>query len=266
MHNIELQLTRLATALESIAKSLNTNFIPYGAPTSTVPVSTPSNFITHSPMTPEEELFILTSNIYLDETRRKSAENMKRKSARKVSQELITMQINFLSKHLQIYTIAEHQNGVIVISKDGIPKALVRFYTDLGFHRGIHWTSDITDIVSMANSLNIPTSNIFLIVLSNANGLDNQHVCSTLNTNISNKDILDPVNLNILKNYCNLYANSFSSLLPSTSNQIFFLASNLHPNGIAEEIFNNAGAIIDLTTSSWVSLPLSNIFSVITTL
>jgi hypothetical protein len=270
MGKIEHQLDRIATALELIAKSISSTqtVLPVETLKSSVEGlltdSTKSlNFFTHSPLTPEEDLFINTTNIYLDETLRKHAENLKRKSAIKVSQNLIPMQMSFLNSHLPGFSIEVHSGAVLVLSKDDTPKALVRIYTDLGFHRANHWRRDITDITNIASKLNIPKENIFLIVISTLNGLDNNHVCSTLGFNISNKDILDPTNQNILQDYCRLYIKSFSNILPNPEDQIHFLCGFLHPNVVAEDIYSNKNLPIDLKNFQWLSQPLLNIFSYI---
>ncbi|HFJ9404241.1 TPA: hypothetical protein ACGW3F_003348 [Bacillus paranthracis] len=145
-------------------------------------------------MLPEEELFINTTNIYLDETKRKFDEGLQRKSAVKVSQNLIPMQISFLERHLTGFTVHEHSNAVLVIKRERTPKSLIRFYTDLGFHRADHLKKDMSSIVRIATELNIPHKHIYLIVISNLNGFDINHVCSLLDIKISNKELLAPSN------------------------------------------------------------------------
>ena len=269
MDKIVYQLDRIATALETIARKLpqsSLEFTPEPVNQDIQLSSTSPNFLSNSPMLPEEELFIRTTNIYLDETIRKHKENLKRKSAIRVSQNLISMQISFLDSNLPEFDIDEYSSAVLVISKNKTPKALVRIYTDLGFHRGNSWRRDMTEITKIASNLNIPVENIFLIAITNWNGLDNSHVCSTLGFNISNKDILDIKNQNILKDYCKLYINSFSDIFPNPENQIHFLTGELHPNVVAENINKDKNIIIDLKNYQWLSTPLANIFSYINTL
>lgn len=256
---------RIAFALECIAKHVDPNFIPLQQSTfNTTSIIPYENFITNSPITLEEELMIETSKVYLDETKRKAIENLQRKSTRKISDNLILMQLNFLSKYLlPNYTVSRGNNGSIIISKQNVPVALIRFYTDLGFHRGVHWSNDISNMVTISNNLNIPNDNIFLVVLSNLNGLDKQHMSSTIGNSISTKDILNPTNINLLKKYCKLYINSFNNLLPNPQDQIFFLASDLHPNVIADNIFDDSNTIIDLANYVWLSTPLNKILNLI---
>ena len=265
MNNPKSELTRIADALETIASILQ-NFKPtehLPTPLKEDAIIIENNFICHTPWILEEELFIKTIMIYLQETIRKDVESLKRKSGVKVSKELVTMQISFIKKHLRGYDVYEHEGGVLVISKEDVPKALLRFYTDLGFHRGTWWANDIQELTSYANTLNISPENIFIIVLSNINGLDNTHVCATLNQNISNKELIDPANLQVLKKYCTLYIDNFKNLLPHVQNQIYFLAGDLHPNVVAQELYDNSDITIDLTTYPWISTPLSTIFSTI---
>ncbi|GGC97748.1 hypothetical protein GCM10007216_30660 [Thalassobacillus devorans] len=265
MKNLEYHLDRIATALESISQNLNlslqadsssgheNNFL------STID----TNFITHSPVLPEEELFINTTKIYLDETKRKFDEGLQRKSAVKVSQNLIPMQINFLEKHLPNMTAYEHSNAVFVLNQDQMPKALIRVYTDLGFHRADHWKKDISNITNIATELSISHENIFLIVISNLNGLDNNSVCALLDTKISNKEILDPVNIDKLKEYNNLYIQTFRDILPNPKKQIYFLTGRLHPNVVAEDLFSNNNLIFNLKKYMWISTPLRDIFNTV---
>jgi hypothetical protein len=264
MGKIEYHLDRIATALELIAKRMETA-IPEETNlelNGNFDIPDESNFITHSPQLPDEELFIKTTNIYLDETKRKNEEGLQRKSAIKLSQNLIPMQLSFLKNHLPpSFTANENSNAVLVVNHDETPKALIRFYTDLGFHRADHWRKDILNICKTATKLTVSHDNIFLIVMSNLNGLDNNHVCSTLGTKISNKDLLDPSNLDILKEYNNLYIQSFSDILPCPSNQIYFLTGALHPNVVATNLFSNPNIEIDLEKHPWLSTPLSDIFN-----
>lgn len=269
MENLKSELSRIADALELIAKGLQMNK-GLSKVTPDVPItndmSIEGNITCHTPWTFEEELFFRTAKIYFQETVRKDAENLKRKSGVKVSRDLIPMQINFMKKYLQGYDVYEHEGGVLVISKDEIPKALLRVYTDLGFHRGNSWAEDIKKISAYANNLNVDLENIFVIVLSNNNGLDNSHVFNTLNQNISNKDILAPNNLQTLRRYCTSYVNDFKGILPNPHDQIFFLAGNLHPNVIAQDIYENPDVIVNLSSYPWISTPLSTIISIIRSL
>lgn len=256
MDKIEYQLDRIATVLEAIAKELNppTNVITPAVEESRAKSEMlDTNFITHSTKTLEEDLFIRTTNIYLDETQRKFDEGLQRKSAVKVSQNLIPMQISFLNKHLPDFTIVEHSSAVLVLSKNETPKALIRIYTDLGFHRANYWRKDMLQITKIASTLSIPKENIFLLVISNLNGLNSSHVSSTLGFKISNKDILDKANQSILRDYCERYIRSFADIFPAPEKQIYFLTGALHPNVVAEEIFANRSYVTDLKNYQWMS-------------
>lgn len=260
MEKIEYHLDRIATALEIIAKTKSS----HSDPTNTPDISPPAildNFSTNTPLLLEEELFIETTMVYLEETKRKHKENLKRKSAIVVSQNLISMQMKFLARHLNGVTINEHSSAILTISKNEKPKALVRIYTDLGFHRADHWRKDIAEIGKVASQLNIPKENIFIIVISNLNGLDNQHVRNTLGYAISNKDILDESNIDKLKEYCMLYIDSLSGLVPYPKEQIHFLTGALHPNIAANNIFMGKELPIKLKEYPWISKPLENIIS-----
>ncbi|UYZ22041.1 hypothetical protein [Mesobacillus jeotgali] len=263
MSRIEYHLDRIATALESISKNLSVSSQAEKKFENEMHSITNSeaNFITHSPMLPEEEFFINTTNIYLDETKRKFDEGLQRKSAVKVSQNLIPMQIGFLERYLSGFTVHEHSNAVLVIKREETPKALFRFYTDLGFHRADHWKKDISSILRIATELNIPHKQIYLIVTSNLNGLDNNHVCSLLDIKISNKEILDPSNQEKLEEYDKLYIQSFGDILPNPSNQIYFLTGALHPNVVAEDIFTNRNMPVNLKEYPWITTPLFSIFN-----
>lgn len=251
-----MQLERIANALELIVEKLDTK---ENGELYNFPQNIEANFYTSNPKTLEEELIIRTADIYLAETIRKTEMNLQRKSAVKVSQDLIQMQIAFLKNQLQGYNVVVHQKGLLAILSDTKPVALVRFYTDLGFHRGSNWKNDIENAINEAKSLNIETRNIFMIVLSNTNGLDNEHVNSLLHKDISNKEILEPEYLDDLKKYCILYIDSFKILLPEPRQQLFFLTSSLHPNKISNQIIENPESKIDLLGNNWISKPLKSI-------
>lgn len=78
----------------------------------------------------------------------------------------------------------------------------------------------MASIFRIATELNIPYKHIYLIVILNLNGLDNNHVCSLLNIKISNKELLAPYNQEKPEEYDTLYIQSFGDILPNPSNQL----------------------------------------------
>ncbi|WP_404331609.1 hypothetical protein [Mesobacillus maritimus] len=211
-----------------------------------------------SPSTSLEEAFFKEiTKVYFHEAIRVKENDLQRKSSVIVAEQLVNSQINFLLEHVSNCEISIHKGGVLAIKKDGKAKALLRIYTDLGYgYRGERWITErngIADILSEAMKLGIPDSKVYFLVISWANGIDNQHIRKMLNHNISNKDILKSENRYLLKEYLDKYFKVIGNYLPNPKEQIHLLSGgDMHPNVYARDILEGKD-ITNIKNYSWFS-------------
>ena len=200
-------------------------------------------------LTPSEELFFKIVNVYVEETKRKSNFNLKRKSGVLLAKNSNKVYIDFLSNRLPDgYIVSElEDNPTFLIIKDeqNKPKSVLRFITDLGYQRGAEFgKKELTEIKNIAKQLDISEDQIYVIVLSMINSLDEKDVKNRLkDPKITNRKLLD--NRTKMKKYVSSYIESFSSIIPSPADHVFVLAYNSHPNVIADELCDNQESIND---------------------
>lgn len=200
-------------------------------------------------MTSSEELFFKIVNVYVEETKRKSNLTLKRKSGVLLAKNSNKVYIEFLSNRLPVgYTVSELESNptfIVIRDKQNKPKSVLRFITDLGYQRGIEFgKKELVEIKKIAKKLNISEDQIYVIVLSMINSLDEKDVKDRLkDPMITNRQLLG--NRTQMKNYVFSYIESFSRIIPNPTEHIFVLSYNLHPNIIADELFDNHKSIYD---------------------
>ncbi|QED46387.1 hypothetical protein [Cytobacillus dafuensis] len=191
----------------------------------------------------ELEFFSNITQVYVEEERIKVEKNLKRKSAVRVSNELGIRMVNFFNRHLTNLTALTY-DGYILFKKEDENKALFRFQTDLGFNRGEAYYDAIKHGVELAKKLGVPISNLFFMIGSIHNSIDNSHVKKILGTTDipDNSILLSPSYHDLLVKYLNAYIESIPYLV-NPHKQIFLLTSSVHPNVLAWEIFNKNQSI-----------------------
>ncbi|GMO00761.1 hypothetical protein [Parageobacillus thermoglucosidasius] len=107
----------------------------------------------------------------------------------------------------------------------------------LAKNSGERFYEAIEDIVSLSeDEFSVESDNVFILVSSLFNGIEKTHVQQLLNQPIdSNYDFL--TNRNLVDTFLDKYISAIE-ILPQPKEQIYFLASELHPNVIANDLLN----------------------------
>lgn len=203
----------------------------------------------HQNLNLSEELFIKIVNVYLEETKRKHDLGLKRKSGVLLAKRSAEVYIEFFNSHLKEgYLASEYEENptfIIIKNKIETPIAIIRFITDLGYQRGNEFGKrELTDISELATKLKIDKEKVFIVIVSMINSLSEPDVKKVLNDyTMTNKKLLD--NPEELKKYVTEYIKSFSKIICNPKEHIFVWSYYLHPNVIADELYNNEKQLKD---------------------
>ncbi|MBB2483182.1 hypothetical protein H5P36_23790 [Bacillus sp. APMAM] len=183
------------------------------------------------------ELFKKVVNVYFNEEIERIKSNNVRKSARRVSVELGISMAEFLKKYLQSTGLIFQRfpDGLVLITHDGKWLGAIKFITDLGFHRGEQWFEYVEEIVEHCKTkYSIKKSRIFFIISSLRNGLEQKHVAKLLNRDIRSNWVF--MNNRIwVEEYVEKFI-ELTTILPTPHKQIYIMASELHPNVVADDL------------------------------
>lgn len=205
----------------------------------------------------ESELFRLLTGVYYEEELERMRTNNKKKAARRVSVSLGKVIVEYFDKYVddQDITVERHTDGLVVISKNNVPLVVIKYMSDLGFCRGEKWYDTIRDIVQISETkYNVDASNVYFIVATLVNGIDKTNVEDTLGESISsNQDFLK--DRHKVKEYLDRYINNIDTLM-YPHKQVTILATDIHPNVIANELIinENKNEVLDkITEYEWFS-------------
>jgi hypothetical protein len=188
----------------------------------------------------EAQLFNMLTDVYLNEEIERVRSNRSKKASRRVSIKLGLTLENFFSSHLNIYGLRIERSkigGLLVFYKEDNAFATLKYMTDLGYCRGERFYEAIEDIVSLSeDEFGVESDNVFILISSLFNGIEKNHVQQLLNLPIdSNYDFL--TNRKFVDTFLDKYISAVE-ILPQPKEQIYFLASELHPNVIAKDLLN----------------------------
>jgi hypothetical protein len=238
--SIDESLKRIAGSLEKIAGAKNKEFDIIDETDIHVLKEKLSN-VTHE-LSPnlEAQLFNRLTDVYLHEEIERVRSNRNKKAPRRVSIKLGLTLEEFFSSHLNIAGLRIERSkigGLLVFYKEDIAFATLKYMTDLGYCRGERFYEAIEDIVSLSeDEFGVESDNVFILVSSLFNGIEKTHVQQLLNQSIdSNYDFL--TNRNLVDTFLDKYISAIE-ILPQPKEQIYFLASELHPNVIANDLLN----------------------------
>ncbi|ARU61682.1 hypothetical protein CBW65_12120 [Tumebacillus avium] len=185
------------------------------------------------------DLFMQVTKVYMEEERLRIANNKKKKAARRLSINLGNTLEDFFLDHLEDESINvdRAKDGLIIFSRDAQPVATLKFMTDLGFHRGTEWYRYINAVVSDSDeNYGVPNDRVYIIVCSLLNSIEKPHVEGLLGKSItSNWDFLHQKTL--VSEYLDKYKAGIG-MLRNPDRQVYFMASELHPNAMADELYH----------------------------
>lgn len=196
-----------------------------------------------------EELFMKLVMVYVEETKRKHALKLKRKSGVLLAKKSTELYIEFLNNHLSDgYSVSESEENptfLIIRNEKKVPVSILRFITDLGYQRGTEFgKKELKDISALASKLKISQDKIFVVIVSMINSLSELDVRKVLgDAKMTNKKLIS--NPKKLRYYSTEYIKSFAKVINNPEDHIFVWSYDLHPNVIADDIYNNKRQIKD---------------------
>lgn len=196
-----------------------------------------------------QELFMKLVMVYVEETKRKHELNLKRKSGVLLAKKSTELYIEFLNNHLSDgYSVSEFEENptfLIIRNEKEVPVSILRFITDLGYQRGTKFGEIELNVISaLARKLGIAQDKIFVVIVSMINSLSEPDVKNVLGDNkMTNKKLL--TNPKKLRYYSTEYIKSFAKVINNPEDHIFVWSYDLHPNVIADDVYNNKRNIKD---------------------
>ncbi|QRG68303.1 hypothetical protein [Brevibacillus choshinensis] len=219
-HKDSLNLERVAVALEKLVEAVSGN--KFSAP---VGAEQPAGFSV------ESEFFRKIAEVYAEEEELKQEKNLKRKSGVRLSHNVTAAVRSFFQGALSENGMDVTNEGpLLFVYKGQEATACIRFYADLGFHRGDHFYGEIEKVVHQAASRGVSNKDVFVIVSSLVNSIDGSHVKQLMGENVPDTASLLTLSYrSLLQEYIELYVNNISSLA-NPIRQVFFLSAENHPN------------------------------------
>ncbi|RAP75837.1 hypothetical protein [Paenibacillus montanisoli] len=180
------------------------------------------------------ELFLAVTDVYYHEEEERIRLGNAKKSGRRVNVELTSMISAFFSKHLDDTFQAEREtDGFVYVFKEGKAVCAIRFITDMGFIRGDAWYKIADELVSKLR-YGLKHDQVFFIVSTLRNGLDQTHVQRYLGKDIgSNWQFMNDRHA-VMTYLAKVQAHT--SCLAEPGKQLLFMASELHPNILADDL------------------------------
>ncbi|MFE1631065.1 hypothetical protein ACFLFF_30485 [Brevibacillus reuszeri] len=237
--SIDESLKRIANALEHGHHSPQNFSISSTTPVTEADVNDIKEHLTSREINQIESiLFKKIVQVYFDEELERIRTNRNKKASRRVSVNLGTTLEEFFSEYLSLPNIrvVREKDGLIVFYNENGAFATLKCLTDLGFCRAQKFYEVIDHFVTLSNNkYEVAPENIFIIVTSLRNGIDKTYVEELLNKPISsNLDFLN--NSKLVKEFINLYRDGVP--LPDAHDKVYFLAADLHPNVVANELLS----------------------------
>lgn len=195
---------------------------------------------------PEMDLTKLLTEVYKDEEIERRRTQATKKSARRVSKRLYNRLQRFFQNILGSNYIVTTGDGHLIITKDHDTTFIVKFFIDLGYNGRGHLLNDtIRRLVQKYKELyNVEEKNIFFFVVSWVNSLDNKHVTTILNKDISNSKLIGKENRKLLRKFINQYINNINALSNPNDN-FFYLLAEYHPNILANKYLDSGNIVFN---------------------
>ncbi|MDG0789967.1 hypothetical protein OMP38_03185 [Cohnella ginsengisoli] len=217
---------------------------------------------------------VLTSNLfrrivdvyYKEELERIKSGNSK-KSARRVSVELGKTLADLFNEQMaqKGMTFQRMPDGMVIGEVEEESRIAIKLITDTGYYRGEHWNEIIEDILeSCEEKYGIKNDRVYFIIASLRNGLDQSYIEKLLGEKVrSNGEFLK--NRSLVLKYIKKFKATTTSLA-APYDQIYVMASEMHPNVLAEDLHKMTNAqmqeVLDkLDEYEWLS-DLSKLVSI----
>lgn len=238
MTNIEKILSSIDASLKSISKSL-AMLVNENEKEETEEM--PKELFYEDEIDPhnkEATLFMELAYVYMEEENRRIQSGKNKKAARRISVNLGEAIIKFFEKELDVPDIKIERSktgGLIVFRKMEQPVAVLKYMTDLGYSRGKDFYDVIKEVQQTAQTeFGVESENVFFLIASLMNSIEKPFVEKMIGEEIQS-------NLNFLSNkkQVQLFINNYLSgvtLFNDPKRNVYFMASELHPNLVGEDI------------------------------
>jgi hypothetical protein len=196
----------------------------------------------------ESQLFMDITGVYMQEERDRIKAGKSKKAARRVSVNLGDVIVKFFTKELssipQLSIERSKIGGLIVFSMNGEPVAVLKFLTDLGYSRSERFYDVIQDVQNLAEEeFGVAKDNVFFLISSLFNGIEKSFVEQNIGENlVSTQEFL--LNKKLVRSFLNNYISNAPFKNPNSN--IYFMAAELHPNVLANDILEDLNRITGL--------------------
>jgi hypothetical protein len=183
------------------------------------------------------EIFKRSIDVYYNEELERIKSNNNRKAPRRVSVELGGALCDFLNRNLMDEGIESTRfpDGLVILKYNDRYIGAIKIITDIGFNRGEKWFEYAEGIVKHCKTkYDLENNKVFFIISSLRNGVDQGYIENLLDRDIrSNLQFLN--NRKLVIEFIEKYI-SLTTSLAVPNKQIYILASELHPNIIADDL------------------------------
>lgn len=181
------------------------------------------------------ELFLGVTNVYFEEEGERIKLGIERKSGRRLNVGITNTISDFFNRYLgEGYTAERETDGSVYVWKNGEAICAIRFITDMGFIRGDKWYEIANELVSKVK-FGLKKHQMFFIVSSLRNGLSLGQVEEYLGRKVVSSwqfmNDRDAVSEYVAKVQTN------TTCLADPEKQLVFLATSLHPNVLADDMY-----------------------------
>jgi hypothetical protein len=181
---------------------------------------------------------------YVQEEIDKGMLDLTRKSSRRLSIKLGQDLTDFFEEQLDDPDICiDYVDGLLVFLRgEEEAFATIRFITDLGYHRGHRFKDLIEDAIEKSKKHNVNRDAVFVVVGSLYNSIDKIHAEEIVGQRVRVKKLLNDREL--LTKFLDGYMAGIDSL-NNPYEQIYFLASEMHPNLVSNEFVYMSDTVED---------------------
>ncbi|OCA85961.1 hypothetical protein A8F94_14030 [Bacillus sp. FJAT-27225] len=189
----------------------------------------------------ESLLFMKITDVYIAEERARIESGKSKKAARRLSVNIGEELVEFFSKELFSLRIEVERSkigGLIVFSWNGTPLAVLKYLTDLGYSRSERFYEFINEVQTLAEEeFAVDKENVYFLIASLQNGVEKSYVENILGEAVESiHDFL--INKKQVHNFIESYISGIPTYTHPKSN-VYILASDLHPNVLANQILDD---------------------------
>jgi hypothetical protein len=241
MKAVVAELQTLNGKMDEILELLKVRLAPLGvqAPVRTDLLSVGGN----DGLSLQAEFFRKIVEIYIQVYERKERLGLKWAAGRTVARQSAEAVADFIRTHLEVDVpdvevnvrdVTGRDPVYVVVSRRGEdkPRAVVRYWPDLGYRRGEAWYEELDPLVrTECDELGAAPNQVLLLVCTMLNSLSHEHIKTILGDDAPKPgELCRPEHREELRRYLAEYVGGVDpSVIPNPQRQFFFLAADIHP-------------------------------------